>query len=143
MGAFTTGELARRARVSVETVRYYERRGLMPKPACASSGYRQYTAADLNRLEFIRCAQGLGFTLREIAELLSLIGSSATTCQQMQQIGARKMNEIDAQITDLQQKKRRLQRLVDGRCSAVRVMDCRVLRKKKIMVHLFDRGSFL
>lgn len=73
------GEFARRAGVNVQTVRYYERRGLLPEPERRASGYRQYTPAALERLQFIRRAQELGFTLNEIDELLQLRTDPQTT----------------------------------------------------------------
>jgi DNA-binding transcriptional MerR regulator len=72
MQAMRIGELARRAGVSVQTVRYYEGRGLMPEPDRARSGYRQYDRSDVSRLRFIRRAQEMGFTLAEIGYLLAL-----------------------------------------------------------------------
>ena len=66
------GEVARRAEVPIDTVRYYEREGLIPPPVRRASGYRDYLEADVDRLRFMRRATGLGFTLNEIRELLSL-----------------------------------------------------------------------
>ena len=75
----TIGELAERAGVNVQTVRYYERRGLLAKPRRTDSGYRTYTDVTLDRLRFIRRAQELGFTLSEIGELLVLRLDPQTT----------------------------------------------------------------
>ena len=72
MELLSIGQLARRAEVGVETVRYYERRGLLQEPQRRQSGYRQYSEEAVSRLQFIRRAKDLGFTLREIGELLSL-----------------------------------------------------------------------
>ena len=72
MATVTIGQLARKASVHVETVRYYERRGLLPEPPRRWSGYREYSDDDVARLQFIKRAQGLGFSLKEIAELLAL-----------------------------------------------------------------------
>jgi MerR family transcriptional regulator, copper efflux regulator len=66
------GELAARAEVNIQTVRFYEREGLLRAPARSASGYRSYEDSDLERVRFIRVAQGLGFTLREIQQLLHL-----------------------------------------------------------------------
>lgn len=70
MSAFTIGRLAQAAGVNVETVRYYERRGLLEQPSRAEGGYRQYSPADLWRLQFIRRGKDLGFSLAEIGDLL-------------------------------------------------------------------------
>jgi len=72
MDTLTIGQLAQDAQVKVDTVRYYERRGLIPKPPRGKSGYRQYSPDDVARIQFIRRAQELGFTLNEIGELLAL-----------------------------------------------------------------------
>lgn len=66
------GQLAKQAGVSIDTVRYYERHGVLPPPARLASGYRRYGAGDLERLRFVRRAKALGFTLEEVAELLAL-----------------------------------------------------------------------
>ena len=66
------GELSRRAEVPIDTVRYYERQGLLPVPERQASGYRKYHADDVTRLQFVRRAKALGFTLKEIQELLAL-----------------------------------------------------------------------
>jgi MerR family copper efflux transcriptional regulator len=72
MTHLTISQLAKQAGVNVETVRYYERRGLLPQPPRRASGYRQYSQDDVAYLQFIRRAQTLGFSLKEIAELLAL-----------------------------------------------------------------------
>lgn len=68
------GELAARSGVNVQTVRFYEREGLLPKPARTPGGYRSYQIADVDRVRFIRVCQGLGFTLREVSQLIHLHG---------------------------------------------------------------------
>lgn len=80
MESLTTGQLARKAHVNVETLHYYERRGLMPEPPRRESGYRQYSEGDVARIQFIKRAQDLRFSLKEIAELLSLRVDPHTTC---------------------------------------------------------------
>ena len=96
-----TGELAKQAGVNVETLRFYERKGLLPVPPPRESGYRQYPAESVSRLRFIRRAQDLGFTLGEIGELLSLrAGSSAATADVRDQ-AERKLDDIRCKIADL------------------------------------------
>ncbi|HHB13438.1 MAG TPA: Hg(II)-responsive transcriptional regulator [Chromatiales bacterium] len=97
--ALTIGQLARCAGVHVETIRYYQRRGLVsepPKPAC---GYRVYPEETIQRVQFIKRAQRLGFSLREIAELLAL---GDGRCSDVSAMAARKCRQIEAQIADLQ-----------------------------------------
>jgi len=72
MEKMTTSQLARESNVNLETIRYYERRGLIPKPPRNASGYRQYSQEDIARTKFIKRAQALGFSLREILEIFSL-----------------------------------------------------------------------
>ncbi len=95
-----SGELAKRAGVNVETLRFYERKGLLPAPPRRESGYRQYPADSVSRLRFIRRAQDLGFTLGEIGELLSLKGGSAATAD-VRDRAERKLADIRRKIADL------------------------------------------
>jgi MerR family mercuric resistance operon transcriptional regulator len=108
MKPLTIGELARRAAVGVETVRFYERRGLLAEPARKASGYRQYGADVVARLRFIRRAKELGFSLKEIAELIGLRLDPDTTCAEVKQRARAKLADIDAKIRDLQRMKEAL-----------------------------------
>lgn len=122
------GELARRAGVNVQTVRYYERRGLLEEPARRESGYRTYADATLDRLRFIRRAQELGFTLTEIGELLALRLDPTTTAADVKQRAAQKITEVEGRIRDLERIKHALTHLA-GRCSGGRgpTGDCPLL----------------
>lgn len=124
----TIGELARRAEVNVQTVRYYERRGLLADPARRPSGYRVYPEAALDRLKFIRRAQELGFTLNEIGELLTLRLDPATTASDVKQRAAQKIVEVESRIRDLERIKGALTHLA-GRCRGGRgpAGDCPLL----------------
>jgi MerR family transcriptional regulator, copper efflux regulator len=115
MGRMQIGELARRAGVNVQTVRYYERRGLLPEPERRASGYREYTADNLERLQFIRRAQELGFTLAEIAELLALRIDPQTPASAVKARAEAKISDIEAKIRDLQQIQHALEHLA-GQC---------------------------
>jgi MerR family mercuric resistance operon transcriptional regulator len=105
------GRLAEAAGVSVETVRYYERRGLLDPPARTSSGYRRYLPADLDRLRLLLRAKELGFTLAEIAELLDAADSGSI--EDVTRAVHLKLAAIDAQVADLAATRCRLRRLVD------------------------------
>ncbi len=94
------GELAKQAKVNIDTIRYYERRQLLPLPDRTMSGYRDYSEGDVKRLLFIVHAKELGFTLEEIKELLSL-RAGRTECSQVRQIARRKADEITSRIEDL------------------------------------------
>lgn len=106
--AMTIGKLAQSAGVGVETVRFYERKGLLEEPSRAESGYRQYSPEALMRLRFIRQAKELGFTLPEIRELLSLRMSPAASCAEVQVRIQTKLEDIQAKIDSLARMKRAL-----------------------------------
>ena len=95
------GEVAARAAVSVQTLRYYERRGLLPAPERRTSGYRVYGGQALKRVRFIRRAQDLGFTLDEIAGLLGLWTDSETSCIAVEQRARAASERIDVKIQEL------------------------------------------
>jgi MerR family copper efflux transcriptional regulator len=97
---FTIGKLADRAGVGIDTVRFYERRGLLPKPQRTASGYRLYDEASINRIRFVRRAKQLGFTLDEIEILLQLQDKGGRKAE-VKSITTRKLEQIDAKIADL------------------------------------------
>jgi MerR family transcriptional regulator, copper efflux regulator len=101
MEQFTIGRLAKKAGVNIETVRYYERRRLLPKPGRTSSGYRQYTDEGVRRIRFIRHAQELGFSLKEIQGLLNLRIDPKVTCADVEKRTEEKIVDIDRKITTL------------------------------------------
>jgi MerR family mercuric resistance operon transcriptional regulator len=115
MQPMTIGELARRAGVGVQTVRYYERRHLLPPAPRRASGYREFTPAALDRLRFIRRAQELGFTLAEIAELLALRLDPHTTAADIKARAEQKIGDIDRKLRDLERIRHALGHLA-GRC---------------------------
>ncbi len=112
MGSLTIGQLAKKALVNVETVRYYERRGLIPKPSRRGSGYRQYSQDTITRIRFIKRAQELGFSLKEISELLSLRVDPDTTCGDVKRRADLKIADIEEKIQTLQRIKKALSKLV-------------------------------
>jgi DNA-binding transcriptional MerR regulator len=114
MFGLTTGELARRANVNVETIRYYERRGLLPSPQRRLSDYRQYAESDVSRVIAIRRARGLGFTLKEIIELLPEFSGSRPACATLKRHARRKIEELSRQILELKARKSSLENLVSG-----------------------------
>ncbi|HJT75997.1 MAG TPA: MerR family DNA-binding protein [Gemmataceae bacterium] len=112
MKPLTIGQIAQRAQVGVETVRFYERQGLLEEPARKESGYRQYTVDVVARLRFIRRAKELGFTLKEIGELLALRLDPDTSCAEVKGRAKAKIDDIDAKIRDLQRMGQALGKLV-------------------------------
>ena len=105
----TIGRLAKRADVNVETIRYYQRIGLIDKPASPLSGFRQYPIKTAENITFIKRAQRLGFSLKEISELLQ-IGDGH--CDDVRTRAERKRNRIDDQIRDLQSLRGTLDQLI-------------------------------
>jgi len=94
------GELAKQAGVTADTVRFYEQRRLLPRPARTASGYRHYRANDLKRLRFIIHAKDLGFTLEEIRQLLALRADRGD-CVRVREVAVEKANEIGSRIEKL------------------------------------------
>lgn len=123
----TIGQLAGRAGVNIQTVRYYERRGLMPRPARTGAGYRQYRPEAANRLRFIRRAQDLGFSLEEIAELLALRVKHASACAPVEARAWAKIAIVDRKIDELQRMKRTLRRLAAACKARESTSDCPIL----------------
>ena len=107
----TIGKLAKQAEVTIETIRYYQQIGLLGEPEKPGSGYRHYPPDAIARIRFIKRAQQAGFTLKEIAKLLSLDG---THCAEVRQIAEQKCQQIDAQIKDLAALRHVLNNLVKG-----------------------------
>jgi Hg(II)-responsive transcriptional regulator len=101
MRTLKIGELARAAGVNVQTVRYYERRGLLEEPPRRASGYREYPESDVARLGFIRRAQALGFTLTEIGDLLSLRVDPRTTSADVHRRVEEKLADVEEKLADL------------------------------------------
>ena len=102
MKAMTIGQVARHAGVGIETVRFYERQGLLEEPARKQSGYRQYGEDVVARLRFIRRAKELGFSLKEIKELLALRVDPTTTCAEVRSKAAAKIADVEQKIEALQ-----------------------------------------
>lgn len=109
------GSLAKAAGVGVDAIRFYERVGLMPAPARSASGYRLYGAGARQRLEFIRRAQALGFSLEEIASLLKLSQPGGSVAR-ARSLAARKLEVVEGKIAELERLRQALRSLVD-QCS--------------------------
>jgi DNA-binding transcriptional MerR regulator len=107
----STSELAQAADVNVETVRYYERRGLLPEPPRTPAGYRTYDREALARLQLVTRAKRLGFTLREIRELL--VASDGGSVDDVVRAARAKLGEIDTRLAELARQQCRLRQLVE------------------------------
>ncbi len=111
MDTFTIGKVARMAEVGVETIRFYERRGLIEEPPRRVSGYRQYPKDTVDRVRFIRRAKELGFTLKEIKELLDLRLDPRTTCSDIRRRAETKIADVAQRVRSLQRMGRVLEKL--------------------------------
>lgn len=98
----TIGRIAKQAGIHIETIRYYERRGLLPAPPRTHSGYRLYDVESVGRLRFIKRAQALGFTLVEIGDLLALRVDAETSCDVVRSRAERKVADVTEKIRSLQ-----------------------------------------
>jgi MerR family mercuric resistance operon transcriptional regulator len=124
-GTFSIGELSRRATVAVETIRYYERIGLLPRPRRTRGGRRTYEPQSCRRLAFVRRARELGFTLEDIRTLLALRDAKGT-CNDVKSVAARHLRDVRTKIQDLIKLEAALAATVD-RCPDDQTTDCPVL----------------
>ncbi|MFZ1756245.1 MAG: MerR family DNA-binding protein [Caldilineaceae bacterium] len=134
----TIGRIARQADVHIETIRYYERRGLLPEPPRTQAGYRQYDAESVTRLRFIKEAQALGFTLEEIQGLLALRVDKETSCEDVRRRAEHKVADIEAKISALQEMRNALQEMIaacaqggpSGECPLLETLERYALARK-------------
>ena len=122
----TIGNLANATDTKVETIRYYERIGLLSAPARTSGNYRAYSPEHLNRLSFIRRARDLGFSLAQIRELLSLSDQRDRSCKAVDAIAREHLAEVDRKIADLGALRRELDNVI-SQCGHGTVADCRII----------------
>jgi DNA-binding transcriptional MerR regulator len=122
MASLTVSTLAKHVGVRPDTIRYYERAGLLPPPARSPAGYRQYDAATIDRLHFIRGAQRLGLRLREIADLLAVRDRGACPCGHAEALVRQRITELDAEIARLVEVRGELTRLAAD-CAAAACPD--------------------
>jgi MerR family mercuric resistance operon transcriptional regulator len=127
MRSLTIGRLAKQAGVNLETVRYYERRGLLPRPPRSESGYRLFPEEAAGRLRFIRRAQELGFSLAEIRDLLSLRVSRTAKRTDVRRRAEAKIADIDARIRSLHSMKRALHKLTRVCAGCGPIAECPIL----------------
>jgi len=114
MSKLTIGKLAKEAKVGVETVRFYERKGLIQRPKRNGSQFREYDPDNIRRIRFIKRTQEVGFTLKEVKDLLGLRVSSRATCGDVRKRTDKKLLEIERKISDLKEMKRSLKKLSDA-----------------------------
>jgi MerR family copper efflux transcriptional regulator len=127
MERLTIGGLAKQGGVNLETVRYYERRGLLPEPPRSSSGYRLYPADAVRRIRFIKRAQELGFSLKEIGELLALRVDPGGTQADVRRRASAKIADIEEKIRTLRSMKKALEGLTAACCGDGSAGECPIL----------------
>lgn len=120
---FGIGELAKRADVNIQTIRFYEREGVLKALARRESGYRVYNEASLKKLRFIRHAKELGFSLKEINDLMNLSIKSVPRCEKVRGKAQSKLSEIQEKIAHLRQLEKTLKSLVSD-CENRVISDC-------------------
>ena len=120
------GQLARRTGTKVETIRFYEKNGLLPAPSRTDGNYRAYEPGHLNRLSFIRRARELGFSLDQIREFLKLADDRSQSCAAVDAIAKEHRKEVERKIQDLIALKSELDRMID-QCGCGLVADCRII----------------
>lgn len=125
--ALTIGLLAERAGVGVETIRFYERKGLIDQPGRPMGGVRVYPEATIERLEFVHHSQELGFTLREIGELLDLQADPSADCGEVKSRAAEKLAEVEAKLVRLAAMRKTLRQLVDVCPGAGNLEQCSIV----------------
>ena len=122
----TIGHLARQTDTKVETIRFYEKSGLLPAPGRTDGNYRAYDPSHLKRLSFIRRARDLGFSLDQVRELLSLSDDRDQSCAAVDAIANEHRSEVERKIRDLQALKAELDNLID-QCGCGTIAECRII----------------
>jgi len=122
----TIGKLAQRAGVNIQTIRYYQRRGLLEEPSKPPGGYRRYPVAMARRVHFIKRAQHLGFTLEEVKNLLLL--ENGRNCRETQLLAERKLSLIKERIDDLIRMRRTLKQLIAQCAAGRRPRSCPIIK---------------
>jgi Cu(I)-responsive transcriptional regulator len=123
---FSIGDLARATGTKIETVRYYERVGLLPMPARTAGNYRIYSEENLRRLSFVRRARDLGFSLDQVRELLRLADQRDQPCEEVDVIAREHLTEVERKISDLTALGDELRHII-GQCGHGTVAECRII----------------
>lgn len=126
MDALGIGAVSRTTGVTIETIRWYEKVGLLQAPARTASNYRSYGQRHLDRLSFIRRARDLGFILGQVRDLLRLADQQDQSCEDIDVIAREHLGEVERKIADLQRLRRELADII-GRCGHGTVAECRIL----------------
>lgn len=120
------GEISRRTGVNIETIRYYERIGVMPRPKRSAGGHRLYDEPQLQRLAFIKHSRDLGFSLKQVCNLLTLVDSGGMTCSDVHALTVEHLTDVKSKIADLRKLEHALKELA-AQCSLGNVPDCPIV----------------
>ena len=126
MREFTIGELSQLTQVNIETIRYYEKIGIIPHPPRNSSGYRIYSTPHLERLSFVRRSRELGFSQPEVRKLLTLVDEHKYTCAEVREITATHLSTVRSKIKDLRKLEKALANMV-SECDGGDIPDCPIV----------------
>jgi DNA-binding transcriptional MerR regulator len=127
MDALTIGQLGQATDTNIETIRYYEKIGLLPAPRRTAGNYRSYAAEHLQRLGFIRRARELGFSIGDVRELLKLATQSEGRCEEVYQLAARHLEATERKIEALTRLRRELRDTLNS-CKRGRIAECTVIQ---------------
>lgn len=126
MTGMAIGALASATGTKAETIRYYERIGLLPRPARTAANYRSYGNDELKRLTFIRRARALGFSIVQVRELMTMADASGRSCEAITTIAREHLAAVDEKLADLTALRQQLSQLVD-QCESGSIAECRIL----------------
>jgi len=124
---YSIGEVAKNAECQVQTIRYYEKIGVLPRPARTEGGHRQYTSDHLARLQFVRRSRELGFSLETVRRLLRLADRQENNCSTVDSIASAHLAEVKQKLSRLRTLERELKRMI-AECSHGKIADCRVIQ---------------
>jgi MerR family transcriptional regulator, mercuric resistance operon regulatory protein len=124
--SLTIGGLSKKTGVNIETIRYYEKIGVLPHPQRTQGGNRIYDESQIKRLKFVRRSRELGFSLDEIREMLRLVDEKDFTCAEIASISQHHLDDIKLKINDLQKIERHMKDML-SQCSREKVPDCAIL----------------
>jgi MerR family transcriptional regulator, mercuric resistance operon regulatory protein len=123
---YSIGEIARQTSVNIETIRYYERIGIMPEPDRLANGYRQFSHDHLKRLSFVKKCRELGFTLKEVHTMLMMVDSDNLSCGEIHEMTTGHLDAIEQRIRRLRKLKGVLSKMAD-QCTQGNVPECPVI----------------
>lgn len=126
LGVITIGDLSKATGTKVETIRYYERIGLLAAPGRTGGNYRAYAVKDLGLLSFIRRSRDLGFALKQVRELLSLSDQKKRSCEAVDVIAREHLAEVDRKLVDLKALRRELDGIIT-QCGCGTIAECRII----------------